>query len=118
MKRRLLLALASTIACTPMFALADNWPAKPVRIVVPFPPGGPADLLGRIAGHALNESLGATVVVDNKAGAAGNIGVEALAKANPDGYTLGVVPVGNIAVNPALFTTQPYSPICNTRRGI
>jgi tripartite-type tricarboxylate transporter receptor subunit TctC len=108
MKRRLVLALATTLACTPMIALADNWPAKPIRIVVPFPPGGPADLLGRIAGHALNESLGATVVVDNKAGAAGNIGVEALAKAVPDGYTLGVVPVGNIAVNPSLFTNLQY----------
>jgi tripartite-type tricarboxylate transporter receptor subunit TctC len=108
MKRRLVLALATTLACTPMIALADNWPVKPIRIVVPFPPGGPADLLGRIAGHALNESLGATVVVDNKAGAAGNIGVEALAKAVPDGYTLGVVPVGNIAVNPSLFTNLQY----------
>lgn len=108
MKRRLLLALAPTLACAPLLALADNWPAKPVRIVVPFPPGGPADLLGRIAGHALNESLGATVVVDNKAGAAGNIGVEAIAKAAPDGYTLGIVPVGNIAVNPSLFTNLRY----------
>jgi tripartite-type tricarboxylate transporter receptor subunit TctC len=108
MKRRPLLALASALACTPLFALADNWPARPVRIVVPFPPGGPADLLGRIAGQALTESLGATVVVDNKAGAAGNIGVEVLAKAAPDGYTLGVVPVGNIAVNPSLFTNLPY----------
>lgn len=109
MKRRLLLAVASaTLACSPMIALADNWPAKPLRIVVPFPPGGPADLLGRIAGQALHESLGATVIVDNKAGAAGNIGVEALAKASPDGYTLGVVPVGNIAVNPSLFTNLQY----------
>jgi tripartite-type tricarboxylate transporter receptor subunit TctC len=108
MKRRLLLALAPTLACTPWLARADNWPAKPVRVVVPFPPGGPADLLGRIAGHALNETLGATVVVDNKAGAAGNIGVDALAKAAPDGYTLGIVPVGNIAVNPSLFANLPY----------
>lgn len=109
MKRRLLLAFASaTLAGTPMFTFADNWPTKPVRIVVPFPPGGPADLLGRIAGHALHEGLGATVIVDNKAGAAGNIGVDALAKANPDGYTLGIVPVGNIAVNPSLFTNLQY----------
>lgn len=110
MKRRLLLALAlaTTLACTPMLALADDWPAKPVRIVVPFTPGGPADLLGRMAGRTLTESLGATVIVDNKAGAAGNIGVEALAKSSPDGYTLGIVPVGNIAVNPSLFTNLRY----------
>jgi tripartite-type tricarboxylate transporter receptor subunit TctC len=108
MKRRLLLAIAPTLACAPMLALSDNWPAKPVRIVVPFPPGGPADLLGRIAGHALTENLSATVIVDNKAGAAGNIGVDAIAKAAPDGYTLGIVPVGNIAVNPTLFANLPY----------
>jgi tripartite-type tricarboxylate transporter receptor subunit TctC len=108
MKRRLLLAIAPTLACAPMLALSDNWPAKPVRIVVPFPPGGPADLLGRIAGHALTENLSATVIVDNKAGAAGNIGVDAIAKAAPDGYTLGIVPVGNIAVNPTLFANLAY----------
>jgi tripartite-type tricarboxylate transporter receptor subunit TctC len=108
MKRRLLLAIAPTLACAPMLALSDNWPAKPVRIVVPFPPGGPAGLLGRIAGHALTENLSATVIVDNKAGAAGNIGVDAIAKAAPDGYTLGIVPVGNIAVNPTLFANLPY----------
>jgi tripartite-type tricarboxylate transporter receptor subunit TctC len=108
MRRRLLLALAPMLAGIPWLARADNWPAKPVRMVVPFPPGGPADLLGRLAGQALTESLGQSVVVENKAGAAGNIGVDAIAKAAPDGYTLGIVPVGNIAVNPSLFPNLPY----------
>jgi tripartite-type tricarboxylate transporter receptor subunit TctC len=96
------------LACTPWLARADTWPAKPVRMVVPFPPGGPADLLGRIAAQAISDSLGQSVVVENKAGAAGNIGVDAVAKAAPDGYTLGIVPVGNIAVNPSLFSNLTY----------
>jgi tripartite-type tricarboxylate transporter receptor subunit TctC len=108
MKRRLLLACAPMLACTPLLARAGNWPAKPVRMLVPFPPGGPADLLGRLAAQAMTDSLGQPVVVENKAGAAGNIGVEAIARAAPDGYTLGIVPVGNIAVNPSLFANLPY----------
>lgn len=108
MKRRLLLALAPMLACTPLLAHADSWPDRPIRMVVPFSPGGPADLLGRIAAQAITESLGQTVVVENKPGAAGNIGVDAVAKAAPDGYTLGVVPVGNIAVNPSLFHNLQY----------
>lgn len=108
MKRRVLLALAPMLACTPLLAQADSWPDRPIRMVVPFSPGGPADLLGRIAAQAITESLGQTVVVENKPGAAGNIGVDAVAKAAPDGYTLGVVPVGNIAVNPSLFHNLQY----------
>jgi tripartite-type tricarboxylate transporter receptor subunit TctC len=108
MQRRLLIALAATLACTPWFARADAWPNKPLRMVIPFSPGGPADLLGRIAAKGITDSLGQAVVVENKAGAAGNIGVDAIAKAAPDGYTLGIVPVGNIAVNPSLFANLAY----------
>jgi tripartite-type tricarboxylate transporter receptor subunit TctC len=108
MNRRLLLTLAPVLACTAFAAWADNWPAKPLRMVVPFPPGGPTDLLGRFAGKAITETLGQPVVVENKAGAAGNIGVDALAKAAPDGYTLGIVPVGNVSVNPSLFAHLAY----------
>jgi tripartite-type tricarboxylate transporter receptor subunit TctC len=108
--KRLLLALA-TVACTLSFtqtASAQGWPNKPVRIVVPFAPGGPADLLGRLAGQAITDGLGQPAVVENKVGAAGNIGVDMVAKAAPDGYTLGIIPVGNIAVNPSLFANLPY----------
>lgn len=87
---------------------AQPWPAKPVRIIVPFAPGGPADVLARVIGQELSDALGQPFVVENKVGAAGNIGVEQIAKAAPDGYTLGIVPVGNIAVNPSLFPTLPY----------
>ncbi|RYY81831.1 MAG: tripartite tricarboxylate transporter substrate binding protein [Comamonadaceae bacterium] len=104
--KRLLLAFAATLAC--VFAQAQPYPSKPVRVVVPFAPGGPADLLGRLAGQAITDGLGQPAVVENKVGAAGNIGVDAIAKAAPDGYTLGIVPVGNIAVNPSLFSNLPY----------
>lgn len=87
---------------------AQAWPAKPVRIIVPFAPGGPADVLARVIGQELSDTLGQPFVIENKVGAAGNIGVEQIAKAAPDGYTLGIVPVGNIAVNPSLFPTLPY----------
>jgi tripartite-type tricarboxylate transporter receptor subunit TctC len=105
MKRFVLALLA---AAAPLFAAAQAYPAKPIHIVVPFPPGGPTDVLGRLLGQALGEAFNQTVVVDNKAGAAGNIGVDAVAKAAPDGSTLGVIPAGNIAVNPTLFAGLPY----------
>jgi tripartite-type tricarboxylate transporter receptor subunit TctC len=104
--KRLLLAFAA--ALIGFSAAAQTWPAKPVRIVVPFAAGGPADLLGRLAGQAITDAWGQPAVVENKVGAAGNLGVDAIAKAAPDGYTLGIVPVGNIAVNPSLFTNLPY----------
>ncbi|VTU18837.1 Argininosuccinate lyase [Variovorax sp. PBS-H4] len=87
---------------------AQTWPAKPVRLIVPFAPGGPADVLARVMGQELSDALGQPFIVENKVGAAGNIGVEQIAKAAPDGYTLGIVPVGNVAVNPSLFPSLPY----------
>jgi tripartite-type tricarboxylate transporter receptor subunit TctC len=108
MKRRLLLSFATGLAAMPWVARADTWPSKPLRMVVPFPPGGPTDLLGRLAGQSLTEAFGQPVVVENKSGAAGNIGVDAIARAAPDGYTFGIVPVGNVAVNPSLFPRLPY----------
>jgi tripartite-type tricarboxylate transporter receptor subunit TctC len=104
--KRFLLALAA--AALPCLAAAQAYPAKPIHVIVPFPPGGPTDVLGRQVGEALASALSATVVVENKAGAAGNLGVAQVAKAAPDGYTLGIVPAGNIAVNPALYPDLPY----------
>lgn len=109
MKRLLPLLIAGCMAATGAAgASAQAWPAKPVRVIVPFGPGGPADQLGRIVGQAITEAWGQPALVENKVGAAGNIGVSMIAKAEPDGYTLGIVPVGNIAVNPSLFANLPY----------
>ncbi len=104
--KRLLLAIA--VASIPVIAAAQAYPAKQIHIVVPFPPGGPTDVLGRLVGQSLGETFGQTVVVDNKAGAAGNIGVTLVAKAPADGYTLGVIPAGNVAVNPSLYPDLTY----------
>jgi tripartite-type tricarboxylate transporter receptor subunit TctC len=105
MKRLLSALLFALVSCC---ALAQGYPSRPLHVMVPFPPGGPTDVLGRVLGQGLSDALGQPAVVENKAGAAGNIGVDQLAKAAPDGYTLGIVPVGNIAVNPTLFTNLPY----------
>ncbi len=105
MKRFLMTLLAAGL---PILASAQAYPSKPVRLIVPFPAGGPADVLGRVVGEGLSKAWGQSVLVENKAGAAGTIGVDQAAKAAPDGYTLAVVPVGNIAVNPSLFRSLPY----------
>ncbi|RDK11085.1 tripartite tricarboxylate transporter substrate binding protein [Cupriavidus lacunae] len=103
-------ACAPWLAAIPALAQPPGYPVKPVRIVVPFAAGGPADVLGRAVGEGIAKAIGQSVLVDNKAGAAGTIGVDMVAKAAPDGYTLAVVPVGNIAVNPTLMPHLPYKP--------
>jgi tripartite-type tricarboxylate transporter receptor subunit TctC len=106
MMKRWLIALmvcAGSVAAT-----AQPYPSKSIRMLVPFPPGGPTDVLGRVVAQGMSDDWQQTVVVENKAGAAGNIGVDAIAKAPPDGYTMGVVPAGNIAVNPSLFANLQY----------
>jgi tripartite-type tricarboxylate transporter receptor subunit TctC len=86
---------------------ADKYPERPIRIIVPFPPGGSVDVLARLIGQKLTEAWTQTVVIENRAGAATMIGTEAAAKAGPDGYTLLVV-VSNLATNPSLHRTMPY----------
>jgi tripartite-type tricarboxylate transporter receptor subunit TctC len=85
--RRALLPLAASLAL-PRLALAESWPARPVRLVVPFPPGGGTDTLGRMVGRALGDALGQPVIVENRGGAGGNIGSAVVAQAAPDGYSL------------------------------
>src|SRR5216110_85229 len=87
---------------------ADTYPARALRLIVPFPPGGPADALARLVGERLSASLGKAVVVDNRPGAGGNIGMELGAKSAPDGYTLVLAPAGNLTVNPFLYRNVPY----------
>jgi tripartite-type tricarboxylate transporter receptor subunit TctC len=92
-------------------AFAQIWPAKPVRIVVPFAPGGTADTLGRIVANKLSESFGQSFVVENRAGAGGMIGSELVAKSAPDGYMLVVSGVASHAVAPSLSAKIPFDPV-------
>ena len=100
---RLALAFAAAVAAATMpSASAQNYPARPIRIIVPFAPGGPADLLARTLGQKMQENWGQAVLADNKPGAGGNLGMDLGAKAAPDGYTLVIAPTGNLTVNPHL----------------
>ena len=120
--RRTLLALTTVIPAVlalsysaPLSAqttpAAATYPAKQIRIIVPFPPGGIADTFGRVIAQKLSESWAQPVVIENRAGAGGNIGADAVAKSPADGYTLVMGSIGTHAVNPALFANMPYDPI-------
>ena len=108
MNRRTLL-LAATL---PLPALAQApWPDRPIRIVVPFAAGGPSDIVVRLIAPRLTATLGQPVVVDNRAGAGGVTGVDAVAKAAPDGYTIGIGSAGGLAISPRLDRGTPYDPL-------
>jgi len=95
-------------------ASAQTWaPNRPVRIIVPFPPGGGLDLVGRVLAESLSPRLGQPVVVENRAGAAGALGIEQVFHAEPDGHTLGITSAGNITIGPLLRNT-PYEPLAMT----
>jgi len=101
-------AAAMTLAAT--VSIAQSYPAKPVRLVVPFPPGGPADSVARILAQKLTDALWQNVVVDNRAGATGTIGAGIVAKSPPDGYTLLLGTSNELAMSPGLFEKLPYEP--------
>lgn len=94
---------------------AETYPSRPVKIIVPFPAGGPLDLVARAVADKLSASLGQPFIVENRAGAAGNLGTEVVAKAPPDGYTLLVVLGSTLAVNPALYKNLPFDPVKDFR---
>jgi len=91
-------------------AFAQSWPMRPIRLIVPFAPGGGVDLTGRVLAPKLSEALGQTVIVENRGGAGGLIGVDLGAKASPDGYTVVIGTIGNIAIAPHLQSKMPYDP--------
>ena len=105
----LLLAVAA-IAAAPAALAADAYPSRPVTLVVPFPPGGPTDALARRLAEKLKQPLGQTVIVENRAGAGGNIGSEYVATAKPDGYTILFGTSGPLAINVSLYKNQGYNP--------
>lgn len=107
--RRTLITLAAAACLTPL-AQAQDFPSKPLTLVVPFSPGGPTDAMARVLANALKGPLGQPVLVDNKPGAGGNIGAEAVARAAPDGYTMLFGTSGPLAINQFLYAKPGYSP--------
>lgn len=95
----------------PAICSAQEYPAKPVRLIIPFAPGGANDILGRLIGAKLSESMKQQFIIDNRAGAGGTIGADLAAKSPPDGYTLVIGHIGTLAVNPTLYKKLPYDPV-------
>jgi tripartite-type tricarboxylate transporter receptor subunit TctC len=111
-RRTLLLAAAASLAA-PRIAMAQDFPSRPMRIVVPFPAGGPVDIMARIAAEGLTARLGQRVVVENRSGAAGNIAAEFVARGAADGHTLLSAGQAILAINPALYARLPYDPVAD-----
>jgi tripartite-type tricarboxylate transporter receptor subunit TctC len=108
--RRTLLSLAAALAASTAPCRAQTYPTKPIKLVVPFAPGGPADVIGRIIGQQLNIILGQSLVVENRGGAGGTIGARLAAAAEPDGYTLMFANTSTLSINPAVYQHLDYDP--------
>jgi tripartite-type tricarboxylate transporter receptor subunit TctC len=110
-------AALAVIAALSAFAFAlpapaqQTWPSKPIKIIVPYPPGGTSDILARSVGQKLSGQYGQPVLVENKPGATGNIGADFVAKSPPDGYTLLLGDIGSLAIAPSVVTTLPFDPV-------
>ncbi len=111
LSRLLTSTLLSLAVLLPASGWAESWPSRPVRFVVPFPPGGTADLLGRLAAKEMQSALGQPVVVENRPGAGGVIGSESVAKAAPDGYTLVLSNIASHAIGASVYARLPYDPL-------
>lgn len=111
--RRILLkrsAALAALAATPAFGQSGPWPDRPVRIIVPYPAGGSTDVLFRIYAEKIQARLGQPFVIENRPGAGGNTGIDAVAKSAPDGYTLGAATIGHFAINQFLYEKMPFDP--------
>jgi tripartite-type tricarboxylate transporter receptor subunit TctC len=109
LSRREALLIGGVALAAPTLARAQAWPSRPIRLVVPFPPGGLIDNMARLIGPKLAQELGQPVVIDNKPGAGGNVGAAEVARAQPDGYTL-LMASPPLTISPALYTALPYKP--------
>ncbi len=114
LRRRTILTAAAAALPVAAPALGQSgggaWPSRPVRVIVGFPPGGSLDVMTRFACEQMQQRLGQPFVVETRTGASGNIGTEAIARAAPDGYTIGTVSMHNLLINPHLFSRLPYDP--------
>lgn len=108
--RRELIASSLALGLGAANAQAQSWPAKPIRLVVPYPPGGSSDIIARAIAQPLSEALKQSVIVDNKPGANGNLGADFVAKSAPDGYTLLLCDTGALAISPSVYTRLPFDP--------
>ena len=111
--RRRAVVMAAVLAASPFAALAqgDAWPAKPIRVFVPFPAGGGTDIVAREVTQKIQASTKWTFVIDNKPGSGGNLGIDAAAKSPADGYSLVIGQTSNLAINPTLYSKLPYDPV-------
>jgi tripartite-type tricarboxylate transporter receptor subunit TctC len=109
-RRRISQALAASVLCSPGLAHSQAYPSKPIRLIVPFAAGGTTDVLARIVAQNLSTSIGQQVVVDNRAGANGNIGTDLAAKSPPDGYTIVMSFDGTMTINPHTYKKLPFDP--------
>ncbi len=107
--------LLAALAAAPDFAAAQAWPARPLRLVAPYAAGGPIDISARLLAAKLQESLGQPVLVENRPGAGGNLGVELIAKGPADGYNLVMSAIATLVINPSLYPSLPYDPLRDLR---
>lgn len=104
------LALSLTLIALSFNAYSSSWPSQPIKLISAYPPGGPTDVMARLLAEPLSKKLGGTVIVENKPGAAGNIGTTYVARSKPDGYNILLVTSGSMTVNPYLFKNLSYNP--------
>ena len=107
---RHVLILTALLLLFTMYAAAQDYPNKPIRLIVNTAAGGLMDVTARLTADHLGKALGQRVVVENRTGSGGNIGTDAVAKSAPDGYTLGLIQLGNVAINPHVYPNMPFDP--------
>ena len=113
--RRTLLGSSLALGLATQDAAAQAWPARPIKIIVPYAPGGSSDIIARAISQPLSEALKQSVVVENRAGANGNLGADAVAKSAPDGYTILLCDTGALAISPSVYTKLPFDPAKDLR---